>query len=779
EAGAPAKRIIHARTVQLQGRAVLKQLGVRLGQGYQKCGGQKELDWAQNVSVLVLDERSGKWNGVFERVDIPEPVGTTWFDLPDVEVVAVTVVVRKSGVDRWWPSWNCAMYSVALEADYRPPAPAAPARNTYDLDMTEGTLPAGVSMALRGGEARYRTPLLEAGFLLRGPAVAHLGIDESGGGRTGTNQLKLASQHSRADAFTAYRVQGPRLAPCYPAVAGFYQHELEGITVVKGNRVRYWFKSREIPLECSVEWEVHERRVVATFRVEAGQPIRMPDASAWQLSFDSTASPLAALGTTVRAGETGLLSFPCILHLPGKGSLFCSIERGACTGRFDSIRPVMLNTFEFKVGAEPQPEGDYVLLAGTHEARVALEVVTPEFASLRQDAPIAAREMVRLRAVTALVYRADTDTFSNNGNSMHCPACLDSWADNAVTFVPFKGIDPMAFLQHSLERWLVEAPGYGSGRSIIDDEHRYEDEYLICGTAALYGLAKFLGRRDDPVWLSGFKGAILAQIDRMRRRDVDGDGLVESTCRLGISGQHQWSTNWWDVISFGWKDAFSNAFLYPALLGLAKAFRRNDMNGQADELESWAAKLKHNYVPTFLNEKTGWLAGWRCKEGRLHDYAFLAVNGAAVAFGLVEQPLARSMMEKLWSELHASRFKEFALGLPGNLWYIPDSDTASAQHGEPLGTYENGGATHSQARHFVSGLYKAGMVEEGDALLEKLAEGMADGSAFGGVGSGVDWRTWEGRPCGYEGILCDQFGIIVPAMDRWFKENHPADDRMP
>jgi hypothetical protein len=769
EAGAPAKRIIHARTVQLQEKAVLKQLGIRLGQGYQKCGGQKELDWAQNVNILVQDEKSGSWLKVFEQAGIPEPVGVAWFALPDVQACSISIEIRKSGIDRWWPSWNVAMNSVILEADYHPKPATVPVRNIYDLDMTESTVPAGVVMEHRGAEIRYRTRFFEAGFLLRSPTMGYLGIDETGQGKTSANHIKLASQHSREDMFTRYRIQGPRLAPCYPPVVGFYQHEPEGLTVVKGNRVKYWFKSREIPLEYNVEWEIHEKGIVATFRLTNVQPIRMADGSAWQFSFDSTIAPLTALGSTIKAGETGLLSFPAILHLPGKGSILCSLEKGECVGRFDSIRPIMANTFELKVGAEPQPEGDYLLRAGAHGARLVFEVITPEFASLRDDAPAAVKDMVRLRAATALTYRADTDTYSNNGNSMHCPACLDIWAENTVGFVPAHGIDPMAFLQDTLERWLLGAPAYASGRSIIDDDHYYEDEYLICGTAALFGLAKFLEHYRDRAWFEAFKGKILDELDRMKHRDVDDDGLIESTSRLGISGQYQWSTNWWDVLSFGWKDAFSNAFLYPALIGLGKVCRDHAMPERAAALETWAAKLKQHFVPTFFNEKTGWLAGWRCKEGKLHDYAFLFVNGAAVAYGLVDGQAARAIMEKLWKELQASRFKEYALGLPGNLWYIPDEDTARPQHGEPMGTYENGGATHSQARHFVSGLYKVGMVDEGDALLERLSESMANGSAFGGVGSGVDWRMWDGRPCGYEGILCDQFGVLIPAMQRWAK----------
>nr|MDO8113241.1 hypothetical protein [Candidatus Sigynarchaeota archaeon] len=772
EVGAPEKRIIHVRVIQLQQRAVLKQLGIRLGLGYSKCGSQKELDWAQNVVILIRDYTKGTWIKIFEKRDIPEPQAMTWFDIEHVETDAVIIQVRKSGVDRWWPSWNCAMNSLLLDAEYRIPMLPVPIRNLMDININVvkiNALPTGVLMAQRGSEIRYWTRYFEVGFMLYSPALSYLAIDERGLGKVGSqNLLKMASQHRRQDEFTTHYVQGVRIDPCYPPVSDFFHFEPYGLTTVEGNRVKYFVRSPDSNATYKFQWVVQEKYILLDVVLDCVEPCRMVH-HGFQLSFDSTVAPLTALGSIIKRGETGLLDFPVILHFPGKGSLHCSLEGGRAMARFDSIRPITVNTLELKVGEEPANEGDYVLREGHHEATIKFEVTTPELVELKQDAPHIIKNAVKYSAVTAMVYRADTATYSNNGNSMHCPACLDSWAENTIGFTAFKGIDPKTFLQQTLERWLYIAPAYGSGRSIIDEDHYYEDEYIICGTAALFGLAKFLETYHDHAWFGKFKKLILDQIALMKHRDVDNDGLVESTSRLGISGQHQWSTNWFDVISFGWKDAFSNAFLYPALLGLSKVFADEGMT-EARDLATWAEKLKQNYVPTFYNEKTGWLAGWRCKEGKLHDYAFLFVNGAAVEYGLVDGDMARTILERLWELLEASKFKDYSLGLPGNLWYIPDSETAAPQHSEPMGTYENGGATLSQARHFVSGLYKVGMTVEGDMLLERMAESMADGTAFGGVGSGVDWRTWDGRPCGYEGLLCDQFGILVPAMQRWAKK---------
>ena len=150
----------------------------------------------------------------------------------------------------------------------------------------------------------------------------------------------------------------------------------------------------------------------------------------------------------------------------------------------------------------------------------------------------------------------------------------------------------------------------------------------------------------------------------------------------------------------------------------------------------------------------------------MHDYAFLFVNGAAVNAGLLDADESQSVIERLWSELKTSTLPHFRWGLPGNLWPVPDADYAlGGMH--PFPTYENGAATHSQARHFVAALYKVGMTAEGDEILEHLCETLANGTAFSGCGSGIDWRRWDGASTGYEGILADQFGILAVAFDRW------------
>ena len=130
-------------------------------------------------------------------------------------------------------------------------------------------------------------------------------------------------------------------------------------------------------------------------------------------------------------------------------------------------------------------------------------------------------------------------------------------------------------------------------------------------------------------------------------------------------------------------------------------------------------------------------------------------------------------MDGLWQELSRVGFDDFRLGLPGNLRPIRRGDMVERYEGMPHGYamphgfYVNGGAVLSTVRHFVRGLRHVGMNAEADQVLAAAMAGIADGSAFGGCTSGLDWRTWDGTPCGYEGILADQFGVVTAALERY------------
>ncbi|MEO6874936.1 MAG: hypothetical protein ABI222_08950 [Opitutaceae bacterium] len=759
ETGDPERRIIHARVVRLHGRAKLHRLGVRKGTGYHKCGSRQDLDWVTALRLLVFQR--GRLTPVLDLpvVRKPEAGETLWFELGGIETTGVSIEVRRSGIDDGWTPWNLAMSAFILEGELLDPL--AP-RHERLLDVAPPDLrrlPRGVTAEVRDGAVRYRTPDFEVGFCLTRPGFSFLGLSTEDRANAGVNLLKVTP---------AITFQGPWLhelgvaAVMLPSV----RFDVTGSTRVRGATVTYDFRAGA--QHYRLTWKVSPRGLILRAERTGAREMLAWHSAAWGLGLRNSAAPSQVIGRLLQDGETGAVAAPLILNFPRFGSLeFSSTSRDLFL-RSDCYRHHDLNVLEVKLGETRTAEGLYRLRKGRFSSTLKIRPIAPRV-RLQAAAPAVVRRALARTAFTSLTFRADTGTLSNNGASMHCPICLDTWA---AVILPMGAVLPgfraEDLLRYSLERWLAGGPGYAAGRLLQDGRaHDAADEYLMTGTAALRGLGDYLRQTADREWFQRHREPILQRIAEARRRDLDGDGLIESSYRTGISGTGQWSTCWYDVISFGWKDAFANAILHGALRQLAAAFRRFGLEAEAADLAAWADQLRASYGPAFWVEKSGWFAGWRSQDGELHDHAFLAVNGAAVDAGLVEPADARRLLRRLLIEAKRVGMPDAVLGLPGNLWAIPDRDLADIMQGYPLGYYQNGGRTHAQARHFVMALYRAGLVREGDRLLERLCAGLAEARVFGGGQSGVDWRYWDDRPCGYEGLLTDQFGVLEAIFWRW------------
>lgn len=790
EEGAPARRLIHARAVHADEPMTLRSLRIATAAGYHKCASGAERDRPTRVVVRVAEAgaaggaaggaAAGGWRTLADVALDPHGTDPLDVDLGGVTSTAAAVELRSAAVDGWWPSWNLA--TTAFTLDGALPGPwRAPRQSFLTLDALDLTgLPAGVEAEHRNGEVRFRTPFLEIGFRLRTPTLAHLSLDDDGAGRTGRDLLQQPRSMDIVrsglypsgvypvlrDQMAPYLAQGPRLTAHDGArPIGFLAYDFDGTTEVRGATVRY---ALQLPGGQSYEllWSVERDRVELTATRRAAHEERAWTSSAWHVATDNRVTPTTVLGALRQEGEAGLVEGPAVWHFPRHGSLRIEAT-GPALWRSDSVRPLDTNTLELKLGERPLPEGDYLLQAGVHTAEIALRAGAPPIAPARADAPPAVHRMLARHAVTALPFRPDTATFSNNGASMHVPSALNDISAIVARVGPLApGVEPREMLRHSLERWLSDAPAYGSGRTSHGDRP-LEDEYVQLGADTLLGLGRFL-LGADAAWYSAQRERIVLQIERMRGRDADGDGLVESTVRRGVSGEHQWSTAWADVLSFGWKDAWANAVLYEALRTLDPALRRlAPADAEQLGLGAWAERLRGAYLPAFLNPATGWIAGWRCAEDRLHDYAFFVVNGAAVSTDLVALEDGREIMGALWAELARAGYDDLRNGLPFNLRRVPEEEIGGVVFGLPLGGYLQGGASHHRIAPVIAALRRTGMDEQADELLHALAETIADDSAFGGVGSGRDWRLWDGTPSGYEGQLAEGFSVIAAAIDRW------------
>ena len=378
--------IIHCRTFQFSTPLLFSKIGLRLAQGYNKCGSEKEMDWIQNFCLLGFV--NNEWQVLLDEKSLQEPSGIQWLEFTPLETNAMCIQIRKSGVDRWWPSWNIAMSGITFPTDLKEIIPSISTRNLLAMDFNQlqndfTPMPDGVSRRLLGGEVRYKSRFLEIGFRLQKAALSYFSLDESGQSRTSENFISMDSfvRKQSATETLGYLVQGPRLTPVgMNELLGYGNAVIEGTTQIEGNRVSYQFRFLDIDQSYQIIWEIFEDSIQCSIERSNAIPLHAWNSSAWQFVFDTRLSgPVTALGSIIKQGETGLLNGSVVVHFPGKGSIEIEYDSPDTLIRFDSIRPLTINTLEFKIGETPQNEGDYLIKNGTFQTQFRTKYVLPNY----------------------------------------------------------------------------------------------------------------------------------------------------------------------------------------------------------------------------------------------------------------------------------------------------------------------------------------------------------------------------------------------------------------
>lgn len=750
EQGAPDHRIIHATTWDAEGRLLrVTRVGIRRADGYYYCGtdGGPHPDWAQDVVAYAYDD--GRWVRVLERRGLPEPVAgdVHWLELPaPATTTAVVVHIRRAGVGGWWSPWNLADTGLVLDAEIVAEG-AARVEPSLTSTATSDTV-------------QWDTGRLTASFSLRRPALTGLTID---GVAPSPNLLRTDSLEFALQRNIHQFTNGPavRAVGRSQLIGGLLKDQAAVTIIADGGQIAYEAVAPGVRLV--TRWSPIDDGLRLESTLDVERDTLFWNVDLWTFTLDPRVRPAVAYGAVLEEGAAGRAPLPAQLDLPTLGEIH--LEGSAGIGlRTTVARAALATSHAIELAGTQDPVAGTRIAAGRYTTSVTVRVPGPRSfaAALQTPDTRAVVGMVEMVASSALPFRHDTASLANNGASQQVPLCLDSWSALAERLGPLlPDRDILGMLRHTIERWLDLAPGYAAGTVEM------EQSYIMTRASGLTGVATYLRLSQDDTWFQERQHQIAEAITFTRALDANGDGLIESPVRLGISGDAQWSSNWWDVVSFGHQDAFTNAILHPALHDLADWYTSRDLHAEAEELLAWAGHLRTSYVPTFLNPQTGWLGGWRSPDGVLHDYAFLFVNGAAVVGGLLDDELAASIMDRLLAELDRVGFRRPEFGLPGNLRSIDDADMAEVARNRPYESYENGSATHSQARWFVDALYAVGRTAEADALTAGFAQGFLQGTAIGGVDSGGDWRRWDGSPSGYEGILSDQFAVLATAIDRF------------
>ncbi len=474
----------------------------------------------------------------------------------------------------------------------------------------------------------------------------------------------------------------------------------------------------------------------------------------------------ATLLTTVDEGQARL---PAVLHMPEEGSLRIEVA---------SREPVLLGYD----GRRRKPGYVEVFFPGATltNPRVAytftVVAIYPHLRGIESDARY---DGFRRNWLNIFQMQAEEGMLANNTASDPCSFVWHMYTEVAKYTPPLaNGLTAMDLVRVSLDRLLHGAlaagmPYYrsfdGSGFGVNDRDTISADSY----PSLLIAAGEYVSTTHDQQWLRKNYPALRGWADAMLATDTNGDGLVKYSAS-GNSGS--WipradggtvlrPSNWWDTIGFGYEDAYSNALAYRALQNMTAMASTMKQDADAARYRKRSAMLKSAYLPAFFDAKTGVIAGWRSQDGKLHDYYFPWVSGAAVVYGLVPKAEGNAIFDHLLAKMQEVGYTNFEHGIPGNLIPISKEDYV----GRPtFQVYEDGSATAAFAYYSIAALYKLGRIEDGDRILFPMLKSYKSGGyeGRGPNGETYDWQAWNGTPSGYEGFLADCFMTLAAAVER-------------
>jgi hypothetical protein len=380
---------------------------------------------------------------------------------------------------------------------------------------------------------------------------------------------------------------------------------------------------------------------------------------------------------------------------------------------------------------------------------------------------------------------APAGVLSNNVISDPCSFSLIFYADHAL-FTPKlpEGISLANLVRQSIEFWITKRTR-SNGEVVGYTDY---NNFLDANAAPLTTAWDYVEATDDLGWLEKTIPRLEFIAEESARRDQDFDGLVEAAQSGNPRSMYipDRSSNWLDSVNFGHKDAYANALIYRSWRCLADLEAKLHRGQQQVRYAQLADRLRAAYAYQLLNPQTGWIAAWRSLDGSLHDHASPVVNGLAVSYGLVDAAQGRDIVGKFWAKMQAVGFKRFDLGIPSFLEPIPQADYCLPNRLNPsdrsLGSpttadgkdtfqmYQNGGISAGLGAHFLIASYQVGRSEHADrvlrAMLERQQAGLFQNGVVNEYPKGVDWVTWDGKPCGYEGYLADVYFFLLAAVLR-------------
>ena len=619
---------------------------------------------------------------------------------------------------------------------------------TLKIGHVNPVAPEGMTVQRTPTMLLFKGEKLSVGFSLHRPMLLHLGWDFFARGFSEQNRLICTKANRTSE--TIGGLAGPALRTL---TNDCLSHHWTGDVSVQGNQVTY------NNLRCAVEgirlgavFTIHPDSIRLQFTQTCDREIPAIEYSAWRFAWDLKVAMTGAMGLpTLRPGRNGEIHLPFLWAGDGVGCLSCRFLEG------DPVR-MQIESYNSKsvlVGGvvpapSPKSNAPEKIPQGTTETTIELAVTNLE----PVNSSGGSSGILRSWSGVYSCFRPEYGGFSNQAMSVNCHVNQAS-SGEIITFTskPELGPDPLDLYRFTIERALLDGGGYGYWRELYLDS----DPILLSATGRIFQASP------DRKWLKRIEPALKETLQRVFNT-IGKEGLALCRTLSGNSGSYRWSSNAMDAVGFGHMDAYVNAWTYRGLRNAAaimKALGNDDLSSQAREK---AAAMKNVFAKYLLNPETGWVAGWRSRDGELHDYAFTLCNGPACAFGVLDLPEARKVMERLDQFRKKVAPHSGIIGIPFNLLPIDPADHMLPKiYHVMMPTFEmmtDGAMSPCSASYYLRALSITGLKDQAHELAKELDEGFAAGLWFGGNGSGVEFRCWDGVPSGYEGTFIASFAAL-------------------
>jgi len=591
----------------------------------------------------------------------------------------------------------------------------------------------------------YQSSFIRVELAAEQPAIAALAVDSLGKGKLDVSPLRGA-----ADATKRYTAQRSAKGCEYRAVGA----------------------PAKSPAAWSFEFSERQIRLRSNYSSQDPPP-------ALVLDFDTFLNHATLLG---HMNGDGSVRLPALLHLPDHGTFRISTSASGLSLGYDAQRFFTWdNNLNYKEGPDAYVKVTIPAATEAHpQIDYTMEVVAiyPHVPGIERDARL---DGFRRNWLNVFQLSPRRRVLANNATSDACVFAVYTYSSMALVTPPLApGLTALDLVRETLEHYLTGMDAYGFA---VRNDPENPSDTLDTYPSLVIAASDYVRGSGDDAWLKKNYAGVKGWANKMLAMDPTGEGLLvdPSSGNAGIWSHRQYpkhTSNWWDNIGFGHKDAYANALAYHALQGMAEMARRAGEPGDAQDYDASAAKLRSVYYDTFYNPSTEVLAGWRSADGKLHDYYFTFVNGAAITYGLIPRDMANSIMDCMLAKMKEVGFSHFEYGLPGNLipirqedymvhnkrWGAPEKEDGSDGHQ----IYENGGATACMAYFTLQALYQLGRGKEADEILFPMLRAYEQGGFQGHGPNGMtfDWKAWDGTPHGYEGLLVDSYQPLLAVLSR-------------